>query len=116
MDIYDDLFDNLFPEVQLKYLNHVSPNSIDIEELKKLGYVTINRTEENGVVTENIHFVSFDKETNFTKIISYLLENEQYAKIKGLNEQMNAAVKVEDYMKAARIKKIKDEILNTPKK
>lgn len=111
-EMFDGVFDNLFSAQDKLIFSNVYPSGADIEELRKHGKVTISKKKENDMIIETLVFDSFDNSTSFTKINSYFEVDEKEEQIKKVSELLDLAVKNEDYVKAAELKKEKDNLLN----
>lgn len=111
LDQFEDMFDNLFNSKDYEIFNRISKHSIDVVGLRKTGDVEILEQEEDGIVIKTVTYKSFCGKYNFTKVFSYLKEEEQYEKLKEIEEAIAMAVEKEDYETAAKLKKEREELM-----
>jgi hypothetical protein len=111
-DNFDDIFNGLFSSKEYELFNKLSKTSIDILGLRKTGDVEILEQEENELVIKTIIYKSFCGKYNFTKVFSYLKQQENDFKLVEIEEQITEAVQKEDYETAAQLKKQKEQLLN----
>lgn len=112
-DNFDDMMDNLFSSKEYELFNMLTKRHIDVLGLRKTGDVTILEQEEDGLLIKTINYKSFCGKYNFTKVFSYLKEDEMRFKLEQIEEEIAAAVAKEDYETAANLKKEKEELLKT---
>lgn len=111
LDQFDDMFENLFSSKEYELFNRISKHSIDILGLRKTGDVEILTEEEDGMVFKTITYRSFCGKYNFTKVFSYIKEEEGQIRLAEIEEELTEAVKREDYETAAKLKKEKEELM-----
>jgi len=111
-DNFEDMFDNLFSSKEYELFNKITKYSIDILGLRKTGDVTILEEVDNSVVLKTIIYKSFCGQYNFTKVFSYLKEQEEEFKLAEIEAKIAEAVQNEDYEAAAQFKKEKETLLN----
>lgn len=112
----DKIFEEAFSKEELGLFAEITPIDIDVEALRKTGYVSVETFEERGLVQTAVTYNSFDGKTNFTKTSSIYKIEEDYMNNLVLNERIKSAVAEEDYETAAELKKEKNELLNKKRK
>jgi protein-arginine kinase activator protein McsA len=110
MDIIE-FVDNIFSQEELIAFSNITPNSVDVENLKKTGSVTIITKREDDRIIETIEYQSFNGKVNFTKCKIRLIDEEVKNKITELNEIIHTCVQREDYEAAANYAKQRDALL-----
>ena len=106
---WDDMF-------KFNYEFNSSGDSHNWEELKKKGVVEETVEEKNGFKTVTRKFTSFDGAQTITSSSTSLIVDETKQKLIEIDKQIAAAVKNEDYEKAATLKKEKEQLTKKPKK
>ena len=106
---WDDMF-------KFNYEFKKSGETHDWEELKKKGTVEESVEEKDGFKTITRRFVSFDGIQTITSVSSSPIIDEIKQKVIEIDKQISAAVKSEDYEKAAQLKKEKENLIKKPKK
>jgi len=87
----------------------------DWEALKKQGTVTEHVEEKDGFKTITRTFISTDDSTKITSSESFPIIDETKQKVIELEKEIKLAVKSEDYEKAAKLKKEKEQLIQNKK-
>jgi hypothetical protein len=87
----------------------------DWEALKKQGTVTESTEEKDGFKTITRTFVSSDGSSRITNSESFPIIDETKQKINELETEIKLAVISEDYERAAKLKKDKDQLIQNKK-
>lgn len=100
---------DIFSEGEYSSLQSIINN--DVETLRKKGKVSFTKSEKNGVITETLIFTDANGSNTFTRTVSYNKNDALYKVIQEINKKMDLAINVENYEKAAKLKKQKEELL-----
>jgi excinuclease UvrABC helicase subunit UvrB len=87
----------------------------DWEALKKQGTVTESTEEKDGFKTITRTFISTDGSAKITSSESFPIIDETKQKVIELEKEIKLAVKSEDYEKAAKLKKEKEQLIQNKK-
>lgn len=101
MENINDLeMDGLFSDDELEFLDEVTANALNIEELQKLGNVTHAKFDRGDSIDEVIQFVSFDEKIEFTRFNSYKKKEAIERQKAMLQDSIAQAIKTENYEQA----------------
>ena len=112
-NFFNSSWDDMF---KFNYEFNSSSETYNWEELKKKGTVEETIEEKNGFKTVTRKFTSFDGTQTITSSSTSPIIDETKQKLVEINKQIAAAVKNEDFEKAALLKKEKEQLIKKPKK
>jgi len=114
----DKFFDNNWNDWEnlFNFKYNFVPNLIKIEydweQLKKIGKIEEIIEEKNGFRTITKTFISNDGSKTITESSTSSITDNTKKQLEELNIKIQAAVKEENYEKAAELKKLKEQLLN----